>query len=80
MKNLMRYLFPTKCSEIPEQSTKFSLKRQSGQTFVEFVLLLASIVIVAFSFMRVANNGIADRWETFANIILEDENQTLSTQ
>lgn len=52
-------------------------KDQKGQTMVEFVLLLSGIVIISFSFMKILNGQVADRWERMANIILDDKNQTL---
>lgn len=64
--------------ENPEHPTKKIVKDQSGQTFIEFVLLLASIVIIAYSFMRLTNGGIRDRWTKMAQMVLDDETQTLS--
>lgn len=55
-------------------------KDQSGQTLVEFILLLAAIVIISFTFLNVLNTNIKDRWERIANIILDDKNQTLEIQ
>ena len=52
-------------------------KKQSGQTLVEFLLLLASIVVIAFSFMRLLNVNIADTWTQMAQAILEDDGQSL---
>tara|TARA_Y100000768_G_scaffold388897_1_gene388472 strand:- start:16797 stop:17039 length:243 start_codon:yes stop_codon:yes gene_type:complete len=80
MKILKWHLFPIKKLSKSDNFTKRVLKRQTGQTFIEFILLLASIVIVAFSFMRVANTGIADRWQSMAQVILEDDSQTLTPQ
>jgi Flp pilus assembly pilin Flp len=52
-------------------------KNESGQTLVEFLLLLVSIVLIAFTFMRTMNSELADVWSKMANIILEDESITL---
>lgn len=65
------------------QTTKVNdeiLNNQQGQTLVEFVLLLASIVIISFGMMKIINNSIADRWEVMANIILDDPNQKLEVK
>lgn len=48
---------------------------QSGQSLVEFVLLLAVVGTLSLSFIRVANNNIATNWETFARAIVEDPTQ-----
>ena len=53
------------------------LKNQSGQTLVEFLLLLVSIVLIAFTFMRVMNTELSDQWTKMANLILEDSSITL---
>lgn len=52
-------------------------KNESGQTIVEFVLLLASIVIISFSFMKLVNGEVAKKWERMANMVLDDKTQTL---
>jgi Flp pilus assembly pilin Flp len=64
----------------PNNITKKVLKDQSGQTFVEFVLLLASIVIIAFSFMRLTNSGVEQKWTRMAQIILDDDTQILKAR
>lgn len=50
---------------------------ERGQTLVEFVLLLASISIISFSFLKLVNGNISDRWERIYKAILDDETQTL---
>lgn len=57
--------------------TNKRIKDQSGQTLVEFVLLMAGIVIISLTFMRQINGNIASRWEKLANVILEDDGQKL---
>lgn len=59
------------------QNTSKLLKNQSGQTLIEFLLLLLSIVLIAFSFMRVVNSNLGDIWERTAQTILEDDTQPL---
>ena len=51
---------------------------QSGQSIIEFVLLMSSIVIISFTFMRLMNTNIADKWQELAQVILEDDSQTLT--
>lgn len=50
---------------------------ESGQSIIEFVLLMSGIVIISFTFMRLMNGNIAERWQKMAQVILEDDNQTL---
>lgn len=52
-------------------------KNQDGQTLVEFILLLAGITMISFSFMRLVNSNIADRWQAMAQMVLDDKSQTL---
>ena len=53
------------------------ISKEEGQTLIEFLLLLASIVTVAYSFMRIMNTNIADDWQRMAQLLLEDEAQVL---
>lgn len=57
--------------------TQNPIEDQSGQTFVEFILLLASVVMVAYSFMRLTNGNIAEKWTAMAQFVLDDESQVL---
>lgn len=57
-----RYIFPS---------------NQKGQTLVEFILLLASIVAIAFTFMRLMNANLGDQWTEMSQTILEDDQQQL---
>jgi Flp pilus assembly pilin Flp len=57
-----------------------SKNNQSGQTLVEFILLLASITIISFSFLKAVNGNISDRWESLYNVILDDPNQKARLQ
>lgn len=56
-----------------------SIKKQgqSGQTLVEFILLLASISIISFSFLKAINGNMSERWERIYKVILDDPNQTI---
>jgi hypothetical protein len=44
----------------------------SGQTLVEFVLLLLIVMSISFVYMSVVNRGIADYWQAMGNILLKD--------
>jgi len=53
-------------------------KNQSGQTMVEFVLLISVIAIISLLFKQVINQNISKRWEKIANVILDDPTQTIT--
>ncbi|MFT6633070.1 MAG: Flp pilus assembly pilin Flp [Bacteriovoracaceae bacterium] len=59
------------------ENTNKKIKDQSGQTLVEFVLLLLAIVVISTTFMTQINGYIANRWEAVANVILDDPNQQI---
>jgi len=61
-----------------EDNTEKILKDQTGQTLVEFILLLLGIFIISFGFMATMNSNISDRWRAIAQIILDDKTQTLN--
>ena len=48
------------------------LKNEQGQTLVEFVLLLACILIVSMVFMKTINGNMARYWTAMANTLLID--------
>lgn len=48
------------------------LKDQRGQTLVEFVLVLLSILIVSMVFMKIVNGNVAKYWTAMANTLLID--------
>lgn len=62
------------------ETTKNSKENQSGQTLIEFILLLAVIVIISFTFTSGVNTAISQRWQALANIVLDDNNQNLVIQ
>lgn len=64
---------------IPEPN---NLKNQIGQSLVEFALLLLVIASMSFIFLRVANRNLAQYWEVYARLIVDDpaQNGSLSLQ
>lgn len=70
MISLIRY-------KLPSHPTKKFVINQKGQTLVEFLLLLASIVAIAYTFMRVVNSNLGEQWTEMSQTILEDESQQL---
>ncbi len=58
--------------EAPSETEKHA---ESGQTLVEFILLLLVITTISFTFMRVTNGNLAKFWMSFARIIVDDPSQ-----
>ena len=48
------------------------LNNESGQTFVEFVLLLLMVMLISFSFMKAINGGMGKYWTAMANTLMKD--------
>lgn len=42
---------------------------QSGQSFVEFILLMAVLSFISFVMLRSFNSGIADKWKQIVEIV-----------
>ncbi len=52
---------------------KFTKKLgEKGQSIVEFVLLLAVVTALSYSFVAVMNKNLARYWEYSANLIVND--------
>jgi hypothetical protein len=50
-------------------------KKQSGQTLVEFALLLLVISSMSFIFLRASNINLAKYWQAYARLIVDDPSQ-----
>jgi hypothetical protein len=50
----------------------YKSNQQSGQSLVEFMLLLASILIISMSFMKIVNKNVASYWTDMANTLMLD--------
>lgn len=61
-----------------EQSENI-VNNEQGQSLVEFVLLMASILLVSMSFMKIVNGNIAKYWTAMGQTLLldVDSNQKL---
>ena len=55
-----------------ENEEEENILDESGQTLVEFVLLLLVIMSISFGYMSVVNRGIADYWQAMGNILMKD--------
>lgn len=49
-----------------------TFRNQSGQTLVEFILLLSILMLTGLVFLSTVNNGIAHLWQKTAKILAED--------
>jgi competence protein ComGC len=45
------------------------LKNNKGQTLIEFILLLLTIVIISLVCVKLFNSGIGNRWEALIKLI-----------
>jgi len=45
------------------------VKNQQGQTLIEFILLLLTIVILSMLCIKLFNTGISSRWEALIKLI-----------
>lgn len=48
------------------------LNNEQGQSLVEFVLLLAAILLVSMSFMKIVNGNIGKYWTAMGQTLLLD--------
>lgn len=56
------------------------VKNQEGQSFVEFVLLLALISILSLGYLKVVNTNISEFWRGAALFIIDDKNEQLEVR
>ncbi len=59
---------------LTHNKTKFS---HSGQTFVEFLLLLLVLMGISFAMIKGFNSGIGERWEALVRVIAAPSNDTI---
>ncbi len=50
-----------------------SIKKQSGQGIIEYVLLLAVISSITYLFVGLMNKNLARYWEHAANLVVNDK-------
>ncbi len=53
-------------------------KNQSGQTLIEFILLMLMVVFLSFGYMKIVNGNLAKRWEKLVNIVVNDHGSNFS--
>jgi hypothetical protein len=56
-------------------NTNDKKKAQSGQTVVEFVLLMFVILAISLGFLKVINTNLAKMWKNAAIFIVNDPSQ-----
>ncbi len=52
--------------------TKKTVINQTGQTFIEFMLLLIVVIGISYTISNIVNGNIAELWEYFANLVIDD--------
>ncbi len=53
---------------------------ESGQTFLEFVLLLATMVLLSFALMNSFNRGLSELWKSYINAIAKPTDTNIDYQ
>ena len=53
------------------------LTNKNGQTLIEFVFLMASIVIISFTLLRGFNGGISTMWKNYVTAIAQPTDSTI---
>ncbi len=51
---------------------------QSGQTLIEFILLMLMVIFLSFGYMKIVNGNLAKRWERLVNIVVNDHGSNFS--
>ena len=56
------------------------IANQEGQSFVEFILLLALISVLSLGYLKVVNTNLAEFWQKAVTLIVDDETQRLEVR
>lgn len=56
-----------KKKELPENNS------EKGQAFIEFVFLMAVIMLLSLVFLKIGNNGLATRWKAIVELVAYPE-------
>jgi len=64
--------------EKPDQNPE--ILDESGQTFLEFVLLLGIMVILSFTLLNGFNRGISELWKNYINKIAQPTDTDIDYQ
>lgn len=54
--------------------------RQRGQALVEFILLLAILSLISFTFVAIMNRNLMRYWEYSVNLIIDDKPGTKTVE
>jgi len=52
------------------------LKNESGQSFLEFVLLISVIMLISMGFLKGVNTGISKYWHAMGQTLVYDYHKT----
>ena len=64
----------------PQPQQKKEFLDESGQTFLEFALLLATMVILSFSLMNAFNAGLSNLWRSYIQKIAQPTDTDIDYQ
>lgn len=74
IRNIDRTFFP---NENTQETEEIQLNNEKGQSLVEFVLLLAVIMLISLLFLKLVNTNVAKYWRAMGTVLLEDPSQTI---
>lgn len=69
-------LFYKRVKIFPSETTETT--GQSGQTLIEFILLMLMVIFLSFGYMKIVNGNLAKRWEKLVNIVVNDHGSNFS--
>lgn len=56
------------------------VQNQDGQSFVEFIFLLALISILSLGYLKIVNTNIAEFWRGSVTFIIDDKNEKVEVR
>ena len=66
--------------KVEKENQNDEILDESGQTFLEFVLLLATMVLLSFTLMNGFNKGISELWKSYIQAIANPTDTNIDYQ
>lgn len=63
---------------ITRKNEHLDIKNESGQTFIEFILLLVMLIGISYGLLAGVNGNVASRWKTLVTVIVQPTDTDLS--
>jgi hypothetical protein len=57
--------------------TKNKKTKQRGQSFIEFILLLCVVMMLAYGFLFWVNRGVGERWKQIIGVVSSPDPQNI---